>query len=146
MPRWIKIGLWVVAILVIGLIAIQFVPYGREHTNPPVTNRATFADARTAQLVKGACFDCHSNETVWPWYSSIAPASWLVYNDVQEGRENLNFSEWPATGGSGLMLAASQIVREGEMPPIQYKLAHSSARLSDEERKQLADGLRASGR
>lgn len=144
MSRGKKVTLWVVLVLAVGFGAVQLVPYGRDHTNPPVTGEPRWDSPRTEALAAGACFDCHSNETVWPWYATIAPASWLVYRDVAEGRDHLNFSEWPPAGGGGLMAQAAQIVSEGEMPPLQYRLAHSAARLSDAQKQQLADGFRAS--
>ena len=101
MSRTVKIVLWVVVALIVGFGLIQLVPYGRDHTNPPVTSEPAWDSPQTKALAQKACFDCHSNETVWPWYSSIAPGSWLIYRDVVEGRGNLNFSEWPATGGGG---------------------------------------------
>ena len=75
-------------------IAIQFVPYGRAHTNPPVVQEAKWDSPQTRELAARACFNCHSNQTEWPWYSNIAPISWLLYRDVINGREQLNFSEW----------------------------------------------------
>jgi len=77
---------------VIVLIAIQLVPYGHAHTNPPVTGDPQWDSPQTRELAKRACFDCHSNETVWPWYSNIAPVSWLIQHDVDEGRSRMNFS------------------------------------------------------
>ena len=148
MSRGMKIVLWVVGILVVGFIVIQLIPYGRDHDNPPVVNEPTWDSARTEQLAREACFDCHSNETVWPWYSNIAPASWLLYRDVIEGRENLNFSEWPedispvAAGAIGD--AGAELVTSDEMPPLRYRLIHGPARLSDTEKQELAAGLRRS--
>lgn len=86
-----------------------------------------------------ACFDCHSNETEWPAYSSVAPVSWLIQHDVVEGRALLNFSEWqrPQEGAAD----ASEEVSEREMPPPLYRLMHAHARLSDAERDRLAQGL-----
>ena len=79
----------------IGLAAlIQLVPYGRSHDNPPVTAEPQWDSPETQALVKRACYDCHSNETKWPWYSNVAPVSWLVQNDVNEGREHVNLTEW----------------------------------------------------
>jgi hypothetical protein len=72
----------------------QAVPYGRNHENPPVQAEPIWDSPRTRQLAKRACFDCHSNETTWPWYTNFAPFSWLAYNDVTGGRSALNFSEW----------------------------------------------------
>jgi len=151
MSRGKKTLLWVAVVLVVGFGALQLVPYGRDHTSPPVTGEPRWDSPQTEALAAGACFDCHSNETMWPWYASIAPASWLVYRDVAEGRDHLNFSEWPAVGGDGgggggLMTRAAEMVSEGEMPPLQYRLAHRAARLSDAQKRQLIDGFRASAR
>ena len=135
-------------LVVRGLIALvalfglaQLVPYGRAHTNPAVTRAPRWDSARTATLVEAACNDCHSNLTKWRWYSKIAPGSWLVQNDVDGGRNNLNFSEWDKPQPSvGEVLDA---IRGGGMPPIQYKLIHAAARLSKSEREQLARGIEA---
>jgi len=83
------------------VIVIQLVPFGRNHTNPPVVQEPNWDSPRTRELAVRACFDCHSNETVWPWFSNIAPISWLVYRDVFEGREHLNYSEWGSQLGEG---------------------------------------------
>ena len=133
----------VLGILVAG-IAIQLIPYGRSHTNPPVVREPAWNSPATRELAKKACFDCHSNETTWPWYSKIAPLSWLVYWDVVEGRKELNFSDW--RDGSRKSEQAGEIVKEvleGEMPPLQYYIAHPEARLDDRSRKLLIDGLSA---
>jgi hypothetical protein len=90
-------------------------------------------------LARQACFDCHSNETEWPAYASIAPASWLVRHDVDEGRAVLNFSEW--TRPQKEAKEAAKEVREGEMPPSAYKLIHAHARLSAADLDRLAQGL-----
>jgi cytochrome c551/c552 len=84
-------------LLVVGLIAIQLVPVN--HTNPPVTAPIKWNSAETEALARRACMDCHSNETVWPWYSNVAPASWLVYYDVVEARSRLNFSNMTLPNG-----------------------------------------------
>ncbi len=80
-----------------GFGLLQLVPYGRNHTNPPVAAEPAWASAQTRALAVRACFDCHSNETTWPWYSNVAPVSWLIQRDVDEGRRRLNFSEWNTT-------------------------------------------------
>lgn len=144
MSRTVKIMLSMVVVLIVGFGLIQLVPYGRDHTNPPVTSEPAWDSPQTKALARKACFDCHSNETVWPGYSNIAPGSWLIYRDVVNGRDAMNFSEWPASGGGGLMAEAAQKVAEDEMPPLQYKLAHSGARLNDAEKQQLIAGFRAS--
>ena len=134
-----KIILWLVIGLVALFVLIQLVPYGRNHTNPPVVQEPQWDSPQTRELAKRACFDCHSNETVWKWYSSIAPMSWLVQNDVDEGRSRLNFSEW---GQQELEVdEIGEIVLEGEMPPAQYLPMHPEARLSAAEREALARGL-----
>ena len=147
MSKGVKITLWVVVGLLAGFALIQLIPYGRDHTNPPVTAEPTWDSPRTRELAKQACFDCHSNETVWPWYSSVAPVSWLVQRDVDEGRSKMNFSEWPqlpAGGGAAIAAEAAEVIDGGEMPPIQYRLIHSGARLSDAEKQELIAGLKAS--
>jgi mono/diheme cytochrome c family protein len=128
------------AIGVVLLVAIQAVPYGRAHTNPPVRAEPNWDSARTRRLAVDACFACHSNQTRWPWYASVAPSSWLTQSDVDEGRRVLNFSEWdrPQQGGE-----AAEAVRDGSMPPLQFKLLHPEARLSDAEKLQLVHGLQA---
>lgn len=79
---------------VLVLAAIQLVPYGRDHLNPPVTGEPAWDSPRTQELFSRACKDCHSNNTVWPWYSNVAPASWLAALDVSVGRKKFNVSEW----------------------------------------------------
>jgi hypothetical protein len=135
-------------VLLLGLLAlvllfglIQFVPYGRDHSNPPVQDEPAWSEPRTRELAVRACFDCHSNQVIWPWYSNVAPVSWLVQRDVDEGRRRLNFSEWGQRRQE--VREVAEVVREGEMPPWQYKLMHSSSRLSAEEKDALIGGLTA---
>ncbi len=85
-------------VLLAGFLLIQLVPYGRNHTNPPVLQEPNWDSPQTRALAQRACFDCHSNETEWPWYSHVAPVSWLVQRDVEEGREKVNFSTWGQGG------------------------------------------------
>lgn len=129
------------AILVIGFLVIQLVPYGRDHTNPPVTAEPAWDSETTRNLAGRACFDCHSNETAWPWYSNVAPISWRLQRHVDEGREKLNLSEW----GTGEQETDEivEVVRDGEMPPWDYLILHPEARLSDADRQALLDGLAA---
>lgn len=135
-----RIGKGVLLVLVL-FVLIQLVPYGHNHTNPPVIQEPNWDSPQTRELVKRACFDCHSNETVWPWYSNIAPVSWLVQRDVEEGRRKLNFSEWNRPQEEPG--EAVKAVRKGEMPPIQYWLIQSKARLSPAEKEALIRGLEA---
>jgi hypothetical protein len=136
-----RLLLWT-AIALVGLFAIaQAVPYGRSHSNPPVLAEPAWASAHGRELTVRACYDCHSNETSWPWYSNLAPISWLVQHDVDEGRTVLNFSEWGQVQREAA--EAVETVQEGEMPPLQYRLLHGSARLSDAERAELVKALQA---
>ena len=124
-----------------AFLLIQVIPYGRDHTNPPITAEPAWDSPSTRLLVAAACFDCHSNEAAWPWYTSVAPFSWLTQRDVEEGRDALNFSEWDRPQGEVYEVAES--IREGGMPPWYYRFLHSGARLSDAEKERLIDGLRA---
>jgi hypothetical protein len=126
-------------ILIVGMLAIQLVPYGRDHTNPPVTGEPPWDSAATRELAVVACFDCHSNETVWPWYSNIAPISWRLQRNVDEGRARLNFSEWGSRAQETGEIV--EVVGEGEMPPWDYLLLHPDARLSDADTQALIEGL-----
>ena len=121
------------------MAAIQVVPYGRHHDNPPVAREPLWDRAETRALASRACFDCHSNETSWPWYSNVAPVSWLLQHDVDEGRATLNFSEWNRVYEEAE--DASDTVREGDMPLTTYTWLHPTARLDTAEREQLARGL-----
>ena len=136
-----RVLLRVLLVVLILLVAIQLVPYGRSHDNPPVTGEPSWDSPRTRELVQRACFDCHSHETKWPWYASIAPISWMVQHDVDEGREHLNFSTWDVSQRNGDETAEE--VEDGEMPLKGYLLAHPEARLEGKEREELLRGLRA---
>ena len=127
--------------LLVLLLVIQLVPYGRDHTNPPVTQAAAF-DPGTRQIVTDTCADCHSNLTKWPWYSNVAPASWFVQSDVDGGRKVLNFSRWDQPQPALEKLV--KVVADGQMPPLKYRVLpnHAKARLSKEEKARLIAGLR----
>jgi mono/diheme cytochrome c family protein len=134
-PRFSRILLWLAG----GLVVIQFVPYGRSHTNPPVVLEPAWDSPATRALAQRACFDCHSNETKWPGYASVAPMSWLIQNDVDNGRRHMNFSEWqlPQEHADD----AAEQIREKEMPLGHYLWLHPEAKLTDAEREQLAASL-----
>jgi hypothetical protein len=138
MRRWLVRG--VIAVAALFLVA-QVVPYGRDHSNPPVRREIRWDSQRTRELAMGACGDCHSNLTNWRAYSNIAPASWLIYSDVKGGREHLNFSEWDRPQGEGGDEIV-EVIEEGSMPPLAYKPLHAEARLSVSERAELVQGLR----
>ena len=131
--------LLVLTILFIIFILIQLVPYGRDHSNPPIVNSVHWDNLKTHDYFYRACKDCHSNETEWPWYSNIAPVSWLVQSDVDKGRKVLNISE----SGRALRHAddAAEMVEKGEMPLWYYLPAHPEASLSDQEKEEFAAGL-----
>jgi heme-binding protein len=140
--RWKRaLALFTVGLVVLFAL-IQAVPYGRSHSNPPVTQEPKWDSAQTRALAQRACFDCHSNLTKWRWYSNIAPVSWLVQRDVDGGRGTLNFSEWnkPMDSSAGDVADA---IRSGSMPPWFYVLLHSSAKLSSAEKDALIRGLDA---
>lgn len=124
---------------VVGLaLAIQLIPFGRDHANPPVSREAAWDSPETGALVKRACYDCHSNETVWPWYSNVAPMSWLVQRDVNGGRSHLNFSQWDKPHRHDKDIAGE--VRSGDMPPWFYLPMHATARLTPAEKDALIAG------
>jgi mono/diheme cytochrome c family protein len=133
-----RILAWVALAAVALLVVIQLVPYGRDHTNPAGGRAIAWDSQRTDRLMTGACMDCHSNQTTWPWYANVAPVSWLVQNDVEEGRDALNLST-----GEIELDELIETIREGSMPPWQYKPMHPGARLSDQEKNDLIRGLRA---
>jgi hypothetical protein len=135
---------WVLRFVLGGisvLLLAQVLPYGRSHANPRVQVEPIWNSPTTRTLAARACFDCHSNLTTWPWYSNVAPVSWLVQRDVDGGRAALNFSEWsrPQDGAGD----AAEAVAGGSMPPWYYVLMHPNAKLSSAERQVLVDGLLA---
>jgi mono/diheme cytochrome c family protein len=131
-----------VAIIFVIFLAIQFVPYGRNHSNPPITGEPNWNSATTKDLFSHACADCHSNQTSWPWYSNIAPVSWLVQKDVEEGRAKFNVSEWGRKSENEGYEAAEEI-QSGKMPLTTYLLTHPKADLSNQEKNDLIQGLSA---
>jgi len=141
MSRSRRVVLGIVAVLVVLFIAIQFVPVPAR-ANPPVQSQIQWNSPQTEQLVRTTCYDCHSNETVWPWYAQIAPVSWLIADDVEEGREAMNFSVGTADQISGE--EAAEEVQEGAMPPAGYRLPHPDANLNPEQKAALIAGLQAS--
>jgi len=132
-----------VGVLVVVVVVLQVVPAPRPN-NPPVESAAVWPNEQVRALATRACVDCHSYETNWPWYSYVAPMSWLVVRDVEEGRDDFNFSTWDDDADD--VDDAIETIEEGEMPPPQYTIVHRSARLSDAEVEVLIDGLRQMGR
>jgi Haem-binding domain len=128
-----KTGLIVVGVLAVLVLLMQVVPASR--TNPPVDSEIS-VPAEVKVILTKACYDCHSHETKWPWYSKIAPLSWLISSDVEEGRKELNFSSWSSYSEARKAKKLKEIreeLREGEMPPFMYVLMHREAALSTTE-------------
>ena len=120
-----------------ALVAAQFVPV--ERTNPP-QDSALVAPPEIEATLRRACYDCHSNETEWPWYSRIAPLSWYIARDVNLGRKEINFSQWgsyyPARRRRKLEWIG-RALHEEKMPPWYYRLMHPDARLTQADRDAL---------
>ncbi|HEY7839226.1 MAG TPA: heme-binding domain-containing protein [Terriglobales bacterium] len=129
--RWLKWLSWAL----IAFVAIQFIPFGHTDTNPPVIAEPHWDSPQTRALFVRACFDCHSNQTTWPWYSHVAPVSWLVERDVLDGRRHLNFTQWNQPQPHAQDVAAQ--VRGGGMPLWFYLPMHPAARLSPAEKQAL---------
>ena len=128
--------LWIAAsVLLALLVGAQLVPVTR--TNPAIEADVAAAPEIDA-LLRRACYDCHSRETAWPWYSRVAPVSWLVVHDVAEGRRELDFSAWGAYDArqrAKKLRESADEIAEGEMPPWYYRLVHRDARLTAAERE-----------
>lgn len=130
----LKIGILVLAAAFLLAQTIR-----TERSNPPISSDIS-CDPGVRSLLRKACYDCHSNETIWPWYSGIAPFSWLVTNDVREARRHLNFSEWGGYDSDTRLYKLKGIaeeVREGEMPLWYYSIVHKGARLDAAERDRI---------
>lgn len=134
-----KIG-WVFIFL---LVAIQFVRINKENPTFDSANDLLVMSnpsAEIKELMKSACYDCHSNETTYPWYSNVAPVSWWLEHHVEEGREHLNFSEWGTYSvkkANHKLDECAEEVEEGEMPLDSYTWTHADAELSQEQRHNL---------
>jgi len=134
-------------VLAAALVLIQLVPVQR--TNPPVAAAEVPAPPEVRAILKRACYDCHSNETIWPWYSRVAPFSFLLERDVREGRREVNFSTLardPLKRRQRKWMEIPEQVEKKEMPPWLYAAVHPEARLSDAERAALVRWAQESGR
>ncbi len=140
-----KILRWTGIIVAAVFILIQFRQPDR--SNPPTDQSMTIAAQAeftppVSKLLTTSCFDCHSNETHWPWYSYVAPVSWLVADDVRKGRGNLNFSDWGKYTKSKRVLKLGEIYEEvskGDMPLQEYLYIHKDARLTAADRDSITD-------
>lgn len=133
---WSKI----LAAIFVLFIAIQFYPYGRDHENPEVINMIEWDNPQTKEAFYNACADCHSNETTWPWYSNVAPISWLVQSDVEEGRKHFNISDAKKMRHAD---DAHKEVAAGEMPLAIYTPLHPEAKMDAEQKEKFIAGLKA---
>jgi len=136
----LRLALWTIGILAALFVAAQFVPYGRDHTNPAAPNPFVWRSAAAEAIARTSCYDCHSYETRWWWAVKVAPFSWLAWHDISDGRRHLNFSAWTGQATAAEIRDAV----DGEMPPRQYVLLHPGARLSDAEKQTLVNGFSAS--
>jgi hypothetical protein len=141
MPRRLKFilaaGVMIVALACLFLVIWSIITPAP--VNPPVVSEPQWDSPRTRELFWRACADCHSNETVWPWYTRLPVAGQLIRFDVLEGRSRFNVSEWGQRRNAAH--EAVEILLEGEMPPGQYLLLHPAARLTGSEKQELADGM-----
>ncbi len=143
--RLLRVLRWVVIVLAGGFVVAQFV---RPAKTNPATDASQSVESRlqvspeVAAIMDRSCNDYHSNKTRWPWYSNVAPVSWFVINHVNEGRQNLNFSEWgryTERDTDGLLKQICKEVKAGAMPLSTYTPLHPSSKLSAEDVKLLCD-------
>lgn len=138
MKKGLKISLWT---LIVFLGLIQFVPVDRENPESDETMDflvSTQADEAVQGIMRNSCYDCHSNATIWPWYSYVAPMSILVANHVAEGRDQVNFSDWDSYESGdkiAILKEMKEVIEENEMPLSSYALLHSEAKFTDENKK-----------
>ena len=136
-----KVLKWILGAGVVVFALLQFTNPAR--TNPPVVHdfiATNMPPQKIAATLHAACYDCHSYETKWPWYSHVAPVSWLVASDVKTGRRYLNFSNWPVDNPDRAVRWLENMgeqLKEKEMPPTEYTLIHANTRLTGAEREQL---------
>lgn len=137
-----KLAWMFLAGVAVSFVLIQLIPYGHSHTNPPVVSEPHWSSPEARTLVKENCFQCHSNETNWTWYSNIAPGSWLIAHDVSDGRKHFNFSDWQRKPEE--LDEMVETIQSGEMPPVQYWLFHPQARMSAQDKQALIRALESS--
>jgi Haem-binding domain len=133
------------SVLALGLLLMLVQIYRPARTNPQIHAEQQIGAYLTAEpvipaILERSCDDCHSNRTVWPWYSQVAPVSWLVVSDVNRGRRQVNFSEWgsySADKRGKLLVAICKEVTEGDMPPTTYTPIHSSAKLTQADAQEI---------
>jgi len=136
---------WILYLLLATFILIQFYPMSKPaviKSNPSDLIGNVNVPDNISLLLRSACYDCHSNETNYPWYASLAPLKWWMYNHINEGREELNFSEWDTINKLDKTELLDDIIsalEEKEMPLKAYPLTHPKAKLSDVDRQEIID-------
>jgi hypothetical protein len=128
----------------VGGVAVQFVPVKGIGVNPEGDHYVVKAPAEVEAILKRSCFDCHTNQTAWPWYARIAPGSWLIARDVKKGRSRMNMSEWSDEDRDDMQVDKENSwdqIEAGHMPPWFYLPMHPTAYLSDKEKALLKDWL-----
>jgi len=133
----------ILVVLLIVLLCIQFIRIDKTNPASIAENdflKITAADPELTAIIKTSCYDCHSNESTYPWYTNIAPVSWWIKHHINEGREELNFSEWGTykeKRKNHKMEECVELVEAGEMPMSSYTLMHSEAKLTAEQKEKL---------
>ncbi len=148
MKRSGRTVLFVVGVLIV-LLVLAAVPPLLYQNNPPVQQEPAWDSPQTRALAVRACFDCHSDQTRWPWFTKIPPGSWLAVFDTIRGRRHLNFSQWGTAQGRGERgerggRDIAEVIRNGSMPPGNYTMLHPDAVLNAQEQQQLIQGLQNS--
>ena len=134
----------VVVGVAVALVGIQLIPV--DTTNPPANGAMVLPAGEAGQILKTACMDCHSHDTVWPWYSRVAPVKFLLADHVSEGRSKLNLSTWGAVTPSRQarkLEEVAELVQNGEMPVANYTWMHPAARLTDAQRRLIVEWAQA---
>lgn len=133
----------VLIVLVVAFIIIQF--FRIDKTNPPLNEGMDFLKIKNppeniAKIIKTSCYDCHSNDTKYPWYSNVQPVAWMLQNHIQDGRKHLNFSTFATYDPkkqAHKMEEAAEMVEKGEMPMESYLIMHSDAKLNPQQKAEL---------
>ncbi len=139
----------ILPILLIAFVGIQFIPTNRNQSDeilPSDITKVFEVPDNILQLLQNSCYDCHSNNTNYPWYNKIQPISWMLENHIQEGKEEVNFSrfgDYSTRKKKSKFKSIISQLKDGEMPLWSYTLIHRSAKLSEEERKMLVDWMQA---
>ena len=142
MKKWLKLSLWVVFIVLVG---IQFIPVQRNEIEP-----VTIADfivlyeppIAIGNVIRSSCYDCHSNQTKYPWYSNVQPIGWLLQNHISEGKSELNLSEFGNLSNRMKRMKINSIISQiadDKMPLPSYVLMHSDAKLDSLKKAQLTN-------